>query len=397
MTSSFNTQLMLRLDEVTRTPNQKTCTEYFAGIGLVRLGLERAGWETVFANDWSPEKLEMYSAYFKESKHQYALKDVFELCPCEIQFSLFASASFPCIDLSLAGNLDGIAGQYSSAFWGFVNVLKNQKSKPLLVMLENVAGWLTSNKGQDFRVTIEALNQVGYACDVLAIDAARFVPQSRPRVFVIGVRADAPSHDISAFLKRDASLKTKALCRAVESNTDLVWRFLDVPPLPQRSSLTLKDIVERMLESDIRWWEQSEVDRHVNMMSAINSAYLDELKQQPKYSYRTVYRRIRAGHQRAEIRKDDIAGCLRTAKGGSSRQILVRAGKGGVRMRLLTPREYARLQGVPDDYPLPTRANQALNGFGDAVCVPVITWIGQSVLNPLLDCESIAPLLKLHS
>ena len=96
-----------------------------------------------------------------------------------------------------------------------------------------------------------------------------------------------------------------------------------------------------------------------------------------------MYRRVRHGKQRAELRKDGLAGCLRTARGGSSRQMLVRVGKKSIQMRLMTPREYARLQGVPDDYPIPLQVNQALTGFGDAVCVPAITWIAGNILNPL--------------
>lgn len=364
--------------------NPKTCVEYFAGIGLVRLGLERAGWDIVFANDWAHTKFDMYAAYFPEAENHYALKSVFDLCPTKVPTSLLATASFPCIDLSLAGNLEGISGAHSGAFWGFIEVLKNQPVRPPLLMLENVGGWLTSNQGQDFRLTIQALNQLGYACDVFAIDAARFVPQSRLRVFVVGVQTAKPHDDILTLGKRSPSLMTKALRSAIASNNDLSWHFLDIPPLPEKPTLALESIIENLSETDERWWKASEVERHLQMMSAINLAHLDAVKQEKsEYAYRTLYRRIRAGQQRAELRKDNIAGCLRTAGGGSSRQMLVRVGKDGIRMRLMTPREYARLQGVPDDYPLPARVNQALTGFGDAVCVPVITWIGENILNPL--------------
>jgi DNA (cytosine-5)-methyltransferase 1 len=146
----------------------------------------------------------------------------------------------------------------------------------------------------------------------------------------------------------------------------------------------LSCIVENILDNDERWWLEDEVQRHLNMMSPVNLDYLKELQDLPDYSYCTMYRRVRDGKQRAELRKDGIAGCLRTASGGSSRQMLVRVGKGTIRMRLMTPREYARLQGVPDDYPIPPQINQALTGFGDAVCVPVITWIAWHILNPLV-------------
>ena len=109
------------------------------------------------------------------------------------------------------------------------------------------------------------------------------------------------------------------------------------------------------------------------------------MAQKRKWSYGTVFRRVRQGTTRAELRTDGIAGCLRTPKGGSAKQILVQAGYGQVKVRLLTPRECARLMGA-DDFELkniPT--NQALFGFGDAVCVPAITWIAKNYLDPLVE------------
>ncbi|PZO20892.1 MAG: DNA (cytosine-5-)-methyltransferase [Leptolyngbya foveolarum] len=396
MLTSTAMQSVLPLNTVERTSSYRTCAEYFAGIGLVRLGLERAGWNIIFANDWAREKFDMYAAYFQEAEDHYALENVFDLCQTDVPPSLLATASFPCIDLSLAGNLEGISGRHSGAFWGFIEVLKRQQRRPPLVMLENVGGWLTSNQGKDFRLTIKALNELGYACDVFAIDAARFVPQSRLRVFVVGVQTAEPNDDVLTLAQRSTSLTTKTLDRAIASNRDLTWNFLDIPPLPEGLSRSLDSIVEDLSEDDERWWPASEVERHLQMMSAINIAYIDELQHRYRYSYRTMYRRVRNGQQRAELRKDNIAGCLRTARGGSSRQMLVRVETGSIRMRLMTPREYARLQGVPDDYPLPKRINQALTGFGDAVCVPVITWIGENILNPLA-ATLLLPQSKFHS
>ncbi|MBF2005480.1 MAG: DNA (cytosine-5-)-methyltransferase [Chlorogloeopsis fritschii C42_A2020_084] len=361
-----------------------TCAEYFAGIGLVRLGLEQVGWNVIFANDWAHTKFEMYSAHFKDANKYYKVQDIFSVCPADIPNTLLATASFPCIDLSLAGKLKGINGQHSGAFWGFTQILENQTNKPRLLMLENVAGWLTSNSGQDFRVTIQELNQLGYACDVYAIDAAHFVPQSRPRIFVIGVHTSHAHRDISIFSKRSSSLKTQALEKAIGTNHDLRWNFLEVPALPEKVKTDLSCVVENISDNDDRWWLDDEVQRHLNMMSPVNLNYLKGLQDLPLYSYCTMYRRIREGKQKAELRKDGIAGCLRTARGGSSRQMLIRVGQGTIRMRLMTPREYARLQGVPDNYPIPSQINQALTGFGDAVCVPVIVWIAENILNPLV-------------
>ncbi len=360
-----------------------TCAEYFAGIGLVRLGLEQAGWNVVFANDWAIDKQAMYNAQFSDSAIHYHLNDIFDLNPSHIPNTLLATASFPCIDLSLAGNLQGLTGKHSSAFWGFIHILQQQPHRPPIVLLENVPGWLTSNRGQDFRKTIEALNQLGYACDVYSIDAAHFVPQSRSRIFVVGLQITTPQSNPENFLRRDDTLTSTILRRAIAQHPDLCWNFLDIPPLPKQRDISLENIVEHLPSTDDRWWSQSEVDRHLAMMSSINLNYLEARRSQSIYSYHTMYRRVRDGQQRAELRKDDIAGCLRTAKGGSSRQMLVCSGKGDIQMRVMTPREYARLQGVPDTYPIPKIVNQALTGFGDAVCVPVIQWIAEQILNPL--------------
>jgi DNA (cytosine-5)-methyltransferase 1 len=372
-----------------------TCAEYFAGIGLVRLGLEQVGWKVIFSNDWAHDKFEMYSAHFEDASKHYRVQDIFSVCHTDIPNTLLATASFPCIDLSLAGNLKGISGQHSSAFWGFTQILDSQVHKPRLVMLENVTGWLTSNGGQDFRLTIQALNQLGYACDVYAIDAAHFVPQSRPRIFVIGVNATHPNQNMSIFARRSDSLKTQALEKAIAANHDLRWNFTEVPPLPEKVTTNVSHIVENIPDDDTRWWTEDEVQRHLNMMSPLNLNYLKDLQDLPYSSYCTMYRRVREGKQRAELRKDGIAGCLRTAGGGSSRQMLVRVSVGTIRMRLMTPREYARLQGVPDDYPIPSQINRALTGFGDAVCVPAIAWIAENILNSLVKLVQENP-LALH-
>ncbi|TON82350.1 hypothetical protein CGH50_25955 [Vibrio parahaemolyticus] len=91
---------------------------------------------------------------------------------------------------------------------------------------------------------------------------------------------------------------------------------------------------------------------------------------------------------RAELRTDGIAGCLRTPKGGSSKQILVQVGKGEFKVRFLTPREYARLQGVDDNFVLSSKDTLAYFAMGDAVCVPAITWLTQNSLNVVYDAYS---------
>ena len=98
-----------------------------------------------------------------------------------------------------------------------------------------------------------------------------------------------------------------------------------------------------------------------------------------------VFRRVRGGEQRAEVRFDGLAGCLRTPRGGSSRQILLVVEADQVRSRLVGAREAARLMGLPEAYRLPARTTSALMVAGDGVAVPVVRWLAEHVLEPLLN------------
>lgn len=361
-----------------------TVAEYFAGIGLVRMGLEGCGWHVVFANDISSKKYEMYDDFFPDAARHYTVGDVFDIDASAVPYADLATCSFPCIDLSLAGNMRGINGEHSGAFWGFVSVLRRQGTNaPPFILVENVPGWLSSNNGSDFRLTVQALNKLGYVCDVFTLDALRFVPQSRPRVFLVGAKADAASEWPSITLIRAPSLTSDTLRRRVIQNRDLRWFATQIPEPPPLQAGGLSRIVEQLGYSDSRWWSEHEVQRHLEMMDNSHRERVSKLALADAYSYRTFFRRVREDRQRAEVRKDDIAGCLRTAIGGSGKQFLIRAGNGTIKMRAMTPREYARLQGVPDVYPIEVETVQALTGFGDAVCVPAIAWIAENVLNPL--------------
>ena len=374
-----------------------TVAEYFAGIGLVRMGLQPYGWRVLFANDISEKKYEMYKAFFSDAEAHYIVSDVFDVNPATAPATTLATCSFPCIDLSLAGNMNGmINGDHSSAFWGFVKILKAQgESAPPLVLVENVPGWLYSNKGKDFRITVQALNKLGYACDVFVLDALRFTPQSRLRVFLVGTRLPVAYTTTELILTRSKSLLSGQLKKSIVANKDLRWFYSDIPEPPPPNTNGLSRIIERMSDSDSRWWPEEEVKRHLAMMKQSHHERVMQLAGGKQAAYRTFFRRRREGQQRAEVRDDDLSGCLRTAIGGSGKQFLIRAGKGSVKMRAMTPREYARLQGVPDEYPITANGVQALTGFGDAVCVPAISWIAENILNPLAEQRPPQPEYKL--
>jgi DNA (cytosine-5)-methyltransferase 1 len=366
---------------------RKTIAEFFAGIGLMRIGLENAGWQISFANDLDEDKWQMYRDHFGDTG-EFIVRDIHELKISEVPTVALATASFPCNDLSLAGARHGLAGAQSSAFWGFVDILKAMKRErrlPPLVLLENVTGFLSSHDGHDFEDALLALNDLGYAVDAFIINAAKFVPQSRQRLFVIGIktRQACEIKETPGFYESD--IRPPALANFILMHPDINWRIRELPPLP-KSSKRLAEVLEDLPPNHQMWWSRERCEYMLNQMSPKHRAQAEAMIRGDIIRYGTVFRRVRHGKSMAELRTDSIAGCLRTPRGGSGRQILFVAGKGQFAVRLLTGRECARLMGA-GDFKLKVPLNQALFGFGDAVCVPVIEWIANNYLNPVWQAE----------
>lgn len=362
-----------------------TFAEFFAGIGLMRLGLERAGWEIRFANDLDPQKLEMYKARFPDADDHYLLKDVHEVTSKDLPTVDLATASFPCTDLSLAGARKGLGGKQSSAFWGFMKAIKSMGDRrPPLILLENVTGFLTSHGGRDFHEAMRALNGLGYAVDPFVIDAARFVPQSRQRLFVVGVsrheRVRKPPGQ-SRFFECEA--RPGGLADFIFRHHDVEWELRPLPGLPQ-TDLRLEDVLDDLPEDSTMWWSQERVEYLLNQTSDRHQRIVEKMIASGGRHVATAFRRVRNGRSMAEVRADGVAGCLRTPRGGSGRQILIIVEDGGVRVRLLSPSECARLMGA-DGFPITVSLNQALFGFGDAVCADVVEWVARNYLNPVMD------------
>jgi DNA (cytosine-5)-methyltransferase 1 len=371
----------------------KTVADFFAGIGLVTMGMEQAGWETVYALDYDALKEFQYSANF--NGEHYVTKDIAEEKGSNVPQVTLAHASFPCTDLSLAGRRQGIYKGESSAFWQFARILTEMKAtygdaNPPFILLENVEGLLTSNDGQDLRAVISEMNKLGYRADLLRINAAHFVPQSRVRIFIIGVHntlVDGFSANdlLGEYALRSTNARPKKILAYISANQDLDWYFHRLPNLPIRTA-TINDVVDAKSE----WWDEERTTYLYNQLHSYHRELVDKLKDSPEYYYFPAFRRMRErdGKRQStvEIRTDKIAGCLRTPKGGSARQILVRAGRGSIDARLISAREAAKLMGA-DDFVLPDSLslNQALFGFGDAVCVPAIQWLGENYFNSLVD------------
>ena len=370
--------------------------EFFAGGGMARAGLG-SGWTCAFANDFDPTKVAAYRANWGAG--DLVCADVAMLTPDDLPGRAdLAWASFPCQDLSLAGGNRGLgvagAPTRSGTFWSFwslIQALAAQGRGPRVVVLENVVGALTSGGGADFTAIATVLAKGGYRFGALVIDAKLFVPQSRPRLFILAVAGglalppDLTSPDVPpVWVPPQLAAAYNRLSPKVRAAA-LWWNI----PAATESPTALADLIETR---DLAWHDPSVTQHLLDLMTPLHRAKIAAVQVTGRRVVGTVYRRTRAdGHggkaQRAEVRFDGLAGCLRTPSGGSSRQTLMVVEGPVVRTRLLTAREAARLMGLPDDYILPTRYNDAYHLAGDGVVVPVVAHLARYLIEPILDFD----------
>lgn len=362
--------------------NAPVAWEFFAGGGLAGLGL--SGFRIGFANDIDAMK----AAAFRANHPDVALHlgDVWDIHPAELPAAPdLAWASSPCQDVSLAGARGGLKARRSGAFWGFWRLMQALgERRPRIVVIENVAGLLTSGNGADFTAVCEAMVQAGYRVGALEMDAALWLPQSRPRLFIIAMRGAAGSEIVGP----KGGFHTPRLIAAVdrlppEMRANWAWWSLAAPA---QRNLDLAALLEP--DGAVEWLDDAKASAVLAMAAPLHRARLEAALNSGGRRVGAAYRRVRMEHgvkaQRLEIRFDGLAGCLRTPAGGSSRQYVVVCDGGRTRVRRLTGREAARLMGVSDDYVLPSSESAALKLMGDAVAVPVVRALSEGLLRPAL-------------
>jgi DNA (cytosine-5)-methyltransferase 1 len=366
--------------------------EFFAGGGMARAGLGDR-WTCLFANDFDTKKGLTYQANWGTGG-ELKVGDVWKIKAADLPSEAdLIWGSFPCQDLSLAGGGAGLKGERSGTFYPFWDVVKdliNAGRGPKLIALENVLGTLTSHGGRDFDAICKTFADAGYLYGALVINASLFVPQSRPRLFVIGVREDAKFDPDLLSPGPIAPFHTAALQRAFDrvgkhALKRMIWWNVPAPP---RRNDTFADLIEETPDS-VSWHTDAERDQILNKMSPINKAKVEAAKRAGHRMVGGIYKRTRhdehgAKVQRAEVRFDDVAGCLRTPAGGSSRQVIMVVDGKKVRTRLISSRETARLMGLDDSYKLPKNYNEAYHLTGDGVVVHVVRHLAEHIFEPLL-------------
>ncbi len=173
--------------------------ELFAGVGGFRLGLEKSNYQIVWSNQWEPSTKTQHASMVYEArfgKDNHSNEDINEVVTRnveEIPDHDLLVGGFPCQDYSVATTLHnskGLKGKKGVLWWSIHKILESKKNKPKYLFLENVDRLLKSpakQRGRDFAVMLQSLNELGYAVEWRVINAAEYgMPQRRRRVFFIG-------------------------------------------------------------------------------------------------------------------------------------------------------------------------------------------------------------------
>ncbi len=370
--------------------------EFFAGGGMARAGLAPA-WDCRFANDLSAMKAAAYIDNWGAG--HFHLGDVAAIHAHDLPDGRpdLVWASTPCQDLSLAGEGGGLGKPdqptaRSGAFWPWWRLMQDliaNGRKPTTIVFENVVGALSSNGGDDFTLVAGAFAAAGYRLGAVVLDARTWLPQSRPRLFVVAFDRDQPIPAPLTTPARQSPWHTAAVqsaCDRLPTAVRDAWVWWALPH-PLHRPPSLDSLIDRE-PSGVGWRSAIDTARLVAIMSPANMAKLAAAQALGQRRVGCVYKRTRPApdgrrHVRAEVRFDGVAGCLRTPSGGSSRQTIIVVEGASVRSRLLSPREAARLMGLPDAYRLPANYNDAYHLCGDGVAVPVVAFLARNLLDHL--------------
>lgn len=324
--------------------------DLFAGIGGIRMGFDRAfgdDIETVFVSEWDKFAQKTYQENFKDS---FAIAgDITQINEQDIPAFDICLAGFPCQAFSLAGKRMGFDDDYKGKCRGtlFQDVVRIcEYHRPKVIFCENVKGLAIHDKGRTFKIIKGAFEQIGYVVYDKVLNSKDFgVPQNRERIYIVCIRNDIaeklPSHGFSFPVGTDNQKKIRDI--------------LDTAPIPTKYYL-----------SDV---------------------YVETL------------RKHKARHEAAgngfgyEIRSlDGIAGTIVCGGMGRERNLIIDSRphsmiptthiKGNVNsedIRKMTPREWARLQGFPDDYKLVLADTHLYKQFGNSVTVNVIEAIADEI------------------
>ncbi|HET8898729.1 MAG TPA: DNA (cytosine-5-)-methyltransferase [Rhodanobacteraceae bacterium] len=330
-----------------------TFIDLFAGIGGIRMGFEAHGGRCVFTSEWNPYAQKTYLANFPESTH-LMVGDITQVDENDVPAHDVLLAGFPCQPFSIAGvskknslgRKHGFADEaQGTLFFDVARILKAKQPKAFL--LENVKNLVSHDKGNTFRVIKKVLeDELGYHIHCKVIDGQHFVPQHRERILIVGFR--------------DA--------------TDFSWDDLQLPKQgPRLHSILHPQDGSETTEPHYTTGSKAKVDARYTLTPRLWE-YLQ--------NYAAKHRAAGNGFGFGLVNGDSVTRTLsaRYYKDGS--EILVAQGP-RKRPRRLTPRECARLMGLPDTFVIPVSDTQAYKLLAEAAVVPMIKAVAQCVIPKL--------------
>lgn len=320
--------------------------DLFAGIGGIRLGFEQAfadDIETVFVSEWDNSAQKTYTANFNDSFP--IAGDITKIEAQDIPAFDICLAGFPCQAFSLAGARKGFDDDYKGLCRGtlFLDVARIcEYHKPKVIFCENVKGLVIHDKGRTFKVITKTFEDLGYTIFYKVLNSKDFgVPQNRERIYIVAFRNDIATDNFTF-------------------------------PQPTDNTKILADIIE---------------NHEVSVKYYLSTTYMETLR---RHKARHAAKGNGFGY---EIRNlNGIAGAIVCGGMGRERNLIIDKRlttfvpvtriKGEVNregIRKMTPREWARLQGFPDDFKLVLADASLYKQFGNSVTVPVIAAIAKQI------------------
>jgi len=314
-----------------KNDNKKLKTiDLFAGVGGIRLGFEKAGFETIFANDFEPKCKDTYDLNFDTP---LTIKDITTISTEDLPEFDFLLGGFPCQAFSVAGYRKGFRDEKGrgNLFFDIARIIDDKK--PTGFLLENVKNLYNHDNGETFRIIKQTLDELGYDVTEKVLNTMQYgnVPQNRERVYIVGFKKETG--------------------------------YMNNFTFPKKKKLT-KDVID-ILDSP----------KNIDQKYYYNDKPLFERIKDYPFETNKVYQWRR---QYVRENKSGVSPTLTANMGTGGHNVPLVLDDRGIRK--LTPRECARLQGFPEKYKLPNLTDSHLyKQFGNSVSVPVIEAIAKEI------------------
>lgn len=298
----------------------------FSGIGGLDLGFINQGFDLIYANDNDKFAVQTYRANYK---HKIVESDIEDIDPNEIPEHDILIGGFPCQPFSMMGKERGLEDTRGTLFFNIVEIIKfhiENKIPPKVIVLENVRRLLTHDKGNTFTVIESTLEDLGYKIFYKVLNSADYgVPQTRNRIFLICFYNHKAKFEFPESIKLDKTLH------------DILEQEVD-----EKYFLSERVIPTILAHGSKNYYSKSEIDLDIARPLCA-----------------TMHKMHRANQD----------------------NYVTQDGK----IRRLTPREAARLQGFPDDFVFPVSDTQAYRQCGNAVTVNVAEAIAKEIKNTMME------------